>query len=120
MMKRLLYLLALASILILSVMLSCDKDESKSDPCDVSNPIEELAWLKATIDDLSEYSYIMIADYNGETVFYFGNCNPLANSVSSVYNCNGDFIGYTNDIRSEITNDRLLWKHEDSECNFND
>ncbi len=55
-----------------------------------------------------------------ETVFYNGNCNPLANYISSVYNCNGDFVGYTNDIQAELSDVSLVWKSENSNCNFND
>lgn len=119
-MKRLFYLLVLTSMITIFSIISCDKEKSENNACNVSNPTKELVWLKTMINDLSDYDYIMIAKYKGETIFFTGNCNPAANYVSSAYNCNGDVIGYTNDIHAEISDARLLWKHEDSKCNFND
>tara|TARA_R110001583_G_scaffold167424_1_gene320203 strand:- start:3114 stop:3473 length:360 start_codon:yes stop_codon:yes gene_type:complete len=119
-MKRILNLLSLVSILTLFVIISCDNEESENNVCNVSNPTEELSWLKTMIIDLSDYDYIMIANYKGETVFYNVNCNPLVNYASTVFNCSGDVIGNTNDIRDELSNDRLIWKRADSKCNFND
>jgi len=119
-MQRLLNLLGLVSIITFSVFLSCDKNDSESNACNVSDPAEELPWLKSMLTDLSEYDYIMVANYKGKTVFYNGNCNPVVNYVSVVYNCSGDVIANTNDIRDELSNDRLLWKHVNSKCNFGD
>jgi len=119
-MKRLFNLLGLASILTLLVFFSCEKEDSESNACNVSDPAEELLWLKSILTDLSEFDYIMVANYKGSTVFYNGNCNPVVNYVSVVYNCDGDVIANTYDIRGELSNDRLLWKHADSKCNFSD
>ena len=116
-MKR---ILSLISILALIVIISCENEESKNYFCNVSNPAEELPWLKTMILDLSDYSYIMAADYKGKTVFYNVNCNPLVNYASTVFNCNGDLIGNTNDIRNELSNVKLIWKHADSKCDFSD
>lgn len=118
-MKNLNSLLTLIIIFTLIIIGSCKKEESNS-LCYVSNPIEELDWLKIMINDFSDYDYIMKANYNGETVFYNGNCNPAANYVSTVYNCNGDAIGYTNDLWDELSNDVLVWQNQESKCNFND
>lgn len=62
----------------------------------------------------------MTATYKGETVFYYGNCHPVINYASSILNCNGDALGNTSDLYNELTDVRLLWKHEESKCNFND
>lgn len=116
-MKR---ILSLISILALILIFSCDNEESENNFCDVSNPTEELSWLKTMINNFSDYEYIMVANYEGETVFYNVNCNPLVNSASTVFNCSGDFIGNTNDIRDDLSNERLIWKHANSKCDFND
>ena len=116
--KKKFYLFVLTCIVTLFSIISCGKEKSENNVCNVSNPVEELVWLKTMTNNLSEYDFIMIANYKGETIFYRGNCNPLANYVSSAYKCNGDVIGYVNDIRSEISGDKLLWKHKDSKCNF--
>lgn len=119
-MKRFFSLFVLAIVSAPFVIISCEKNESNNDSCNVSDPIEELTWLKSMINDLSDYHFIMSADYKGETVFYIPNCNPLASSILIFYNCDGDIIGTGNDISNEISNERLLWKHEASKCNFND
>lgn len=111
-------LLRLTSILTLFIIISCDNEEPENNDCNVSNPTEELSWLKTMIIDSSEYEYIMTANYKDEMVFYNVNCNPLVNYASSVFNCSGDFIGNTNDIHDELSDDRLIWKHADSKCNF--
>jgi len=116
-MKRLSNLLVVTIILSLFTIVSCEKEES-NDSCNVSNPTEELAWLKTMINDFSDYEYIMSADYKGETVFCYGNCNPAANYIPAVYNCLGDVIGNANDIGDELSDFRLVWKHEDSKCNL--
>lgn len=59
-----------------------------------------------------------MASYKGETVFYYGNCNPAINYVSILQNCIGDNLGYTNDFYAELTDITVLWKHVDSKCNF--
>lgn len=113
------------TILIISLFLiSCDKYENNN-RCNVSNPVEDLEWLKLKIaeinqgdEDLSSYAYFMTATYKGETVFYYGNCNPLINYVSMVQNCNGDTLGNTNDLYSKMSNTTVLWKHKKSKCDF--
>jgi hypothetical protein len=124
-MRKLFDFLGLAAIIFSIALISCEKDENKdteSNKCNVSNPIEDLDWLKQEIDDVKhdEYSYYVMATYEGETVFYYGNCNPLINYISIVRNCNGDSLGFTNDLYDELTDISTLWKHEDSKCNFQD
>lgn len=103
---------------ILSISLfSCEKNDN--DNCNVSNPVEEIAWLKESIDNViqDEYSSYIQANYNGETVFYYLNCNPVVNYASLILNCKGEKIGFTNDLLDELTDISILWKHEDSVCN---
>ena len=124
-MRKLFDFLGLAAIIFSIALISCEKDENndtESNKCNVSNPIEDLDWLKQEIDDVKqdEYSYYVMATYEGETVFYYGNCNPVINYISIVRNCNGDSLGLTNDLYDELTDVSTLWKHEDSKCNFQD
>ncbi|MEP1487999.1 MAG: hypothetical protein ABJK28_06200 [Algibacter sp.] len=68
--------------------------------CSVSDPIEDLDWLKTLIEDTQKYRgfqegdiYISQVEYEENTLFIFGNCCATCNSVFSVYNCEGDIIG---------------------------
>ena len=108
----------IATILLSISLLACKKDDNNK--CNVSNPAEEIAWLKEAIDNVKqdEYSYYVMANYNGETVFYYVNCNPAVNYASFILNCNGDNLGHTNDLQEELTDKTILWKHEASNCNF--
>lgn len=115
-MKRFFNLLSIASILTLFLIVSCNKDESENNYCNVSNPTEELPWLKTMITELSDFNYIMTANYKGKTIFYNRNCDPLVNYASSVFNCSGENIAITSDIDDEFSDVSLLWKHTDSKC----
>jgi hypothetical protein len=124
-MRRFFIFLGTATIIVTSTLISCEKDNNKdsgNNTCNVTNPAEDIGWLKEAIDNAKqdEYSYYVMANYKGETVFYYGNCNPAANYVSIIRNCNGDNLGYTNDLRDELTDKTILWKHEASKCNFQD
>lgn len=116
-MRQFLYV-ATAIIIVSIAIVSCEKDDSS--PCDVSNPAEDIAWLKEAIETMKqdEYSYYFMATYKGNTVFYNGNCNPAANYASIVRNCKGDHLGYTNDLQNNLTNKTILWQHEASQCNL--
>lgn len=111
-------------ILLLSTVLcfSCKDDEEPATACGVSDPVENLAWLNAIKVDSetssgSEYSYIAQATFEGETVFYRGSCDPLANWALILYDCGGNQIEeeYTFD---DLENTLLVWQPEDSACNF--
>lgn len=97
--------------------LSCSGDVNT---CDVSNPTEEIDWLKSAIDEVSndEYAYYGMATYRGETIFYYGNCNPVVNYASFVLNCDGGSLGFTIDLLDELMDMTIVWQHEDSKCDF--
>lgn len=118
--NRLFNLLGLTLITTFLLVASCKEEEPEKTPCYVSDPIEELVWLKQMITHLSDYDFIMIANYKGETVFYNGNCNPAANFFSVVYNWQGVLIASTNDVRNDLSNERLLWQSDNPKCNFFD
>jgi len=115
-MKRFINLSFITLLLMSFVYISCKKDQN----CNVSDPIEELAWLKESIDEVKhdEYSYFMMAKYKKETVFYYGNCNPAINYVSYILNCNGEQLGYTNELYNDLTDIKLIWEHESGRCTF--
>jgi len=124
-MRKLFDFLGLASIIFSIALISCKKDENKdkeTNKCNVSNPVEDLDWLKQEIDNVKqdEYSYYVMATYKGETVFYYGNCNPVVNYISIVRNCTGDSLGLTADLYDELTEVSTLWKHANSKCYFQD
>ena len=116
-MKKTFLLLAFIGTLI-----SCSTDDDKDldSTCNVSDPTEELVWLKEEIDNVKEdeYSYYAMATFEGETVFYYGNCNPAVNYISSVRNCSGDNLGDINDFFDELTDITIVWKHMDTQCDF--
>jgi len=105
-------------IIFLAVFSSCSNNDDTS-TCNVENPLEELSWLNDWVNTLTDdYEYIRTAKYLGNDVFYNVNCDPLVNYVSSTYNCEGDFIGFTAELRSEFTADSILWISENSKCSF--
>lgn len=111
----------LVALVISTTLISCEKDDNKAsinNTCNVSNPAEELEWLKAEINNLEgdEFSYYVMANYKGETVFFYSNCNPVIDYISVVKNCSGENIGYTYDLADEITDRTILWTPENSKC----
>lgn len=108
----------IATIILSIPLISCEKGDNNT--CNVSNPAEDITWLKEAIDDVKQdkYSYYLMADYNGETIFYYVNCNPVVNYASFILNCNGDNLGSTNSLQDELTDITILWKHEESECSI--
>ncbi len=122
--------LSLLFCIVILFFFSCKQDENlkveiyKAKICSVENPLEELEWLKKEIQTLeksgySQYFWVRQANLNDETVFIFGNCNPLWNSRFPVLNCQGkevcDLFFNCDDLR-EIKNDTLIWKAQVSEC----
>jgi hypothetical protein len=110
------------------VTLSCDEDAEPGTTCSVQNPVEDLEWLAAAIQDLSEsamseYLWVSKAKYRFMTVFIFGNCCPNCNSIFSVYNCSGEYIGFIGTGEGSVDpgildKDVIVWTTEDSGCNF--
>ena len=120
-MRRFLNLLVI-TIIGVTVLISCKKDNNDpaKNTCNVSNPAEELGWLKKEIDSLKndEYSFYVMANYKGETVFINENCNPLIDYMSLVKNCKGDILGYTHVLNDDLSDKTIIWKHEKYKCTF--
>ena len=106
------------------MVFSCEKDILSDNTCNVDNPLEQLDWLKVTIQNIeqsnpewSKYYLITMAKYSSETVFIISNCNPVANSVFPVLNCSGQLLGVLGEIPLESLSDRnVIWKSVNSAC----
>lgn len=126
-MRKIFHTPLLTTILTILLIFSCKKEitTTSSGKCNVANPIEDLPWLKARINsilinpDASKYQYVSIADYNSQTIFIFGNCDPLAITVTPAYSCTGTLLGNIGgDIApADIKNQKPLWKAANSLCN---
>ena len=119
----------LTSAFLLFIMTSCNysDNDDNNNTCNVSNPIEDLTWLKDKITELEQTSsyesgeiYISQANYNGNTVFIMGNCCAVCNTIVPIYNCEGESIGYIGDDTFDSTileKDVIIWKPENFVCN---
>lgn len=126
-MKRALILLAVLTISIFSCK---NDDDNLNNTCDVSDPVEDLSWLKEIIADIEQSSlvdesYVYQTTYKGQTAFIIGNCCALCNSVTLVAYCNGEFVFNLDDEDdiSEYTKfiasnkDDLIWSSPNFVCN---
>lgn len=116
---------AVACILLALVSACGSHDFSQANTCNVTNPIEDLSWLKAVIADLNnselgrKYWYITQATYKLETVFIVGNCCPNCLTVSPVYACNGELLFHASDEQfKDIKGASLIWTSNEYTCTF--
>ena len=122
---------SLTKIFILILFISsCTSNKEEQfnlkNSCNVEDPVADLGWLKADIDNFTEnpteytkYLYIMQSKYKGETVFVFANCCPQCNTAVTVFNCEGEQIGNIGDGtigQNDITESEIIWKPSDSVC----
>ena len=115
-MKKYLFLLVCSALLF-----SCNDEEGPA-VCGVENPVEDLAWIKSAIQEMSgpgfsEYSYLSQARYQGETVFFFGSCDPLANWALIVRDCQGNPVEGEISL-TDLNGQKVIWKPSNSVCNF--
>ncbi|GEM_PF-438751 len=122
-MKKLLFL----SLLIILMFGAC-QDEDRFPVCG-NDEISDIPWFKEKIKEFggegefAQYQYVLAADYQGGKAFIFGNCCPFCLSVFLVYDCNGNELGYLGSGEggipsSDLMNQTLIWKAENSACNF--
>ncbi len=105
-------------VISLAVFSSCSNDDDTS-TCNVEKPLEELSWLNDWVNSLTDdHEYIRTAKYLGNDVFYYLNCDPTVAYASFTRNCEGETIGNTAELKTEFTQDRILWLPENSECSF--
>lgn len=121
-MKKLIYFSLMA--LLAS---ACHHDCVEVDPgptvCGVTNPAENLPWLKAIIDGfkkdtsaMASYHYVQQSTYQGNTVFIVGTCIPWCElSCFSIVDCEGKDFDRLIELDGPAT---VLWKAENSSCTF--
>jgi hypothetical protein len=92
---------------IIFILLACDEDGSCSeDTCSVTDPIEELEWLRSEIKNFNTtypFIYVSMASYYGKTVFMVKNCDPSALTLPPIImNCNGEALGYLSETEGSF------------------
>lgn len=80
---------------------------------DVSDPAENLEWLKNAIADgknyeLWEYSYYLKGTYNNQTVFVQHSCCPSCNYLPTVYTCDGQRLESAQ--ATDVTNTTVVYQ----------
>jgi hypothetical protein len=124
-MKKKFHRVLLVVFLVMTTVFSCERDDFNN-TCNVDDPVEDLPWLRERIStilvtnpEIAKYQYISMSEYNGETVFMFGNCDPLAISVFPIFNCSNVQLGFLGEIPADsLLNREIIWKTEDSACSF--
>ncbi|WP_422083855.1 hypothetical protein [Ulvibacterium sp.] len=112
---------ALTVFFALFALLSCSNDNDIIRPaCGVDNPAKELSWLKTEIDNReanitedTKYCYITQADYKGQTVFVYQDCNPLIDKGIPILDCEGNWIDRTEENRfalRDLENQIIIWR----------
>ncbi|WP_425638053.1 hypothetical protein ACPUEN_01405 [Algoriphagus yeomjeoni] len=118
-MKKLINPIFLCCLLI---SVSCTENEDPAMACGVSDPIENLPWLKqmaenASSGGLSEFAYIAKAKYKGKRVFYLGSCCPNCSWALILYDCERntltDEIGF-----DDLEDTKVIWQTSDNQCAF--
>ncbi len=75
-------------LLIVSLTVSLQNTQAQ---CDTSDPVQELPWIGEVMCEVCVDEVIM-ADYNGQTVFIAEAGNYCADFPTNVYNCDGEVI----------------------------
>ena len=122
---KLIYLLVVASLAITS----CSKKDKPTDvlpsnTCGVTNPVEDLAWLKDRISYFKASGvksvYIWQTEYQGQTIFVLSTCDETDDPILSAYGCEEN-MAITTDIMDyvhSITPEYIIWKPTNSTCNL--
>lgn len=124
---------------IILISLACDESDSCSEnTCSVTDPIEELEWLKAEINNFNTtypFIYVSMAIYYGKTVFMVKNCDPSALTLPPIIkNCHGEALGYLSETAgsfnykgvtihnvnpNKIQCTKIIWTPDDFACQVN-
>lgn len=102
-------------------ILSCDMfDKSLKTECNLDNPIEDFAWLKAmktTLTNCSCETSIIQGTYNNQTVFFIATTDPLCDGIDmpTLFDCNGGAVRtFTSadyrDFYDHVTRDKVLYR----------
>lgn len=108
-------------LLFLLVSAACSRNEKDNTAeLKLSNPTEELAWLKEIKTSLTNCTCemsIIQAEYDGQTVFYIAMTDPLCDGIQSVvlYDSNGKPVKtLTNDeyisAGDKLSNKKILYR----------
>lgn len=85
---------------------------------------DKIQEMERSTDELSRYFYVSSGLYEGGRVFIFANCCPHCNTVTPVYNEEGDLLGFLSYsgnegiIHGDISDQKLYWKPKNSLCNL--
>lgn len=87
-------------MLLIPVLLTtaCNNEEKiASSTCDLTDPIEQLPWLKEVKNSLNNCACemsIVQAEFESRTVFFVAMTDPLCNGVQTIvlYNCDGELV----------------------------
>lgn len=112
-------------------LISCSNDDNLPViyACDVTNPIEDLQWLKGLVEELekteselTQYFYIEQAEYQNESIFISNNCCPICSTIAPIYDCEGNNIGFLGDDNfnsSSISNRIVIYRFSEFGCEIN-
>lgn len=95
-------------------LISCEK--SGGILCGGDDPANNLTWLKQEINRLStsgQCQSISRSTYKDQTVFILSNCNPNANSIPFLYDCEGVKLDLSPADYQDLKftgNIELIWK----------
>lgn len=116
--------------LILAIGFSaCSDDSEPLQACKTDNVLVDLPWLAELIEEQEQsfigqnYSFISTGKYKLKTVFILQNCCPNCNSVSPVYDCSGEKLGFlgSNDIEiDKVQKYEVIWKSSENSCVFSE
>jgi hypothetical protein len=115
-----LFLLAITGLF----QISCKEDVDPVLICGSSNPTEEVAWIKTTIEGIEnsdfgrQFSYIRSGTIEGNTYLYVGSCCPSCYWVPEFYTCDGVKVENQNFSIGDLENLQLIYLPESSTCQF--
>lgn len=110
------------ALLLLIAVSACKYNEVPKFACDVSDPANNLPWLKERIHEieqssLRQYFRVEKVEYDGEIGFYVSSCCPLCSTVPLFYKCSGDSILITDP--SKLVVKGVIWQPSDYSCLMN-
>lgn len=119
----------LFSTALFMFLMQCDPAPLKT-TCGVTNPAEELSWMKTKIAELKQTGlyevgqvYIWQTEFNGETYFIFDNCCPNCDSILLIYTCEGEDVSTNPTITDYVYSydkslKNVIWSPENFSCNL--
>lgn len=110
-------------------MACSDDDVISKAACGVNDPIRDLNWLAQEVEERetnptedTKYCYITQAEYQGETVFVYWDCNPLIDKIIPIFDCDGNQRnGLTGSpiALDDLEGQRIIWRPPGFACNPN-